>query len=99
MNRLGQDLDPDPGMDGQDALVDRRRSIGRGQGRPNQFVAGPIDHDRDVAELGLDRVALGRGREVDDQLEGIVAGRLGLLQGQADESQLGIGIGGRGRAR
>ena len=58
-------------------------------------LARSID-DRDVAELGLDRVALGRRREVRDELEGVDARLVRLLEGQADEGQLGIGVGGPG---
>ena len=93
MDRLGEDVHLDPGPDREHAFVDRGGGIGAGHGRPDQLAAGPIDHDRDVPELGLDGIALGALREVGDQLERVEPGLAGALQAEPDERRLGIRVG------
>ena len=74
MDRLGQDVDRDVGLDREHALVDRGRRVRAGHRGADQLSRGPVDDDRHVAELGLDRVALRGLREVGDQLERVEAG-------------------------
>jgi hypothetical protein len=49
-----------------------------------------------VADLGLDRIASRRRREVGDVLDRIDPGGLRLIEGEPDRGRLGIA---RGRAR
>ena len=60
--------------DRDDAFVDRRRGVRAGHRGADELARRPVDHDRHVAERGLDRVALGARREVGDELERVDAG-------------------------
>ena len=87
---------------GTRALIARTHSwiaaeaSGHGHGGPGQLARAPVDDDRDVAEFGLHGVALGRLREVGDELERVEARVARLVERHADRGRLGVRV---GRAR
>ena len=60
---------------------------------PTSSRDGPVDDDRHVPDLGLDRVALGARREVGDELERVDAGLLRALEREPDRRRLRVGVG------
>ena len=84
---------------GTRALIARTHSwiaaeaSGTAMAAPASSRVRPVDDDRDVAEFGLHGVALGRLREVGDELEGIEARVARLVERHADRGRLGIRVG------
>ncbi len=96
VDRVGEDVDRDPGPDRQHAFVDRRRGVGAGHRGADELARRAVDDDRHVAELGLDRVAPRARGEVGDQLERVEPGVDRAVEGQPDRRRLGVRV---GRAR
>ena len=90
---LGEDVDGDAGLDGEDALVDGRRRIGTRDRGPDELARCPIYHDRHVPELGFEGVAARALREVGDQLEGVEPCLPRALERHPDRRRLRLGIG------
>ena len=88
MDRLGEQIDRNPGLDRQDALVDRGRRVGCRHRRPDELARPAVDDDRHVAEARLDRVALGRFGEVGHALERVDPLPLRLVEAQGLKIQL-----------
>ena len=84
VDRLGQDVDRDAGLDRQHALVDRGRGVRAGHRRADELAASPrsttIVTWPSVASIA---VAAGARREVGDELEGVEARLAGRLDGDA----------------
>ena len=92
MDRLGQDIDGNPGPDGKDALMDGRRGIGTGHRGADELAGRSIHDDRHVAEGRLDTVPARTPSEVGDQLEGVQAAVPGFVERQADRGRFGLCI-------
>ena len=97
MDRVGQDVHRDVRLDREHALVDRRGGVGAGDRRADQLPRAAVDDDRDVPQLGLERVAAAALREVGDLLERVDALLLRGLERDTDERRLGVGVGGAGQ--
>ena len=74
------------------ALVDGGGRVRAGHRRADQLAGRPIDDDRDVAGVGLDRVALRALREVGDALERVEPGGPGLVEGHAHRRRLRVHV-------
>ena len=79
-------------LDREHGLVDRLAGTNSSDEGSDHDLVLSIDDDRDVAEVGLDDVALRRSRQVDGLLERVDAPLLRLVEAQADGRRLGIGV-------